>query len=75
MKATTLLRKAIMKRRAVVVPGAHDALSARVIERCGFNAIQISGYGLAGSVMAKPDVGLVQDERHTRYDLEYRTGC
>jgi methylisocitrate lyase len=60
MKKTTILRKAIMKRRAVVVPGAHDALSARVIEQCGFKAIQISGYGLAGSILAKPDVGLVQ---------------
>jgi len=60
MRATTILRKAIMKRRAVVVPGAHDALSARVIEQCGFEAIQVSGYGLAGSILAKPDVGLVQ---------------
>jgi methylisocitrate lyase len=60
MKTTTVLRKAIMKRRAVVVPGAHDALSARVIEQCGFEAVQISGYGLAGSILAKPDVGLVQ---------------
>lgn len=60
MKKTTILRKAIMDRRAVVVPGAHDALSARVIERCGFEAIQISGYGLAASLLGKPDVGLVQ---------------
>ncbi len=60
MKKTTILRKAIMDRRAVVVPAAHDALSARVIERCGFEAIQISGYGLAASLLAKPDVGLVQ---------------
>lgn len=60
MKKTTVLRKAIMKRRAVVVPGCHDALSAKVIERCGFEAIQISGYGLAGSYLAKPDVGLVR---------------
>ena len=60
MKKTTVLRKAIMERRAVVVPGCHDALSARVIERLGFEAIQISGYGLAGSLLGKPDVGLVQ---------------
>jgi len=60
MKKTSVLRKAIMKRRAVVVPGAHDALSARIIEQCGFEAIQVSGYGLAGSILAKPDVGLVQ---------------
>ena len=60
MKKTTVLRKAIMERRAVVVPGCHDALSAKVIENCGFEAIQISGYGLAASLLARPDVGLVQ---------------
>jgi len=60
MNKTTVLRNAIMKRRAVVVPGAHDALSAKVIEQCGFEAIQISGYGIAGSFIGKPDVGLVQ---------------
>jgi len=49
-----------MDRRAVVVPGCHDALSARIIEKCGFEATQVSGFGLAGSLLAKPDVGLVQ---------------
>lgn len=60
MKKTTALRKAIMERRAVAVPGCHDAFSAKVIEKCGFEAIQVSGYGVAGSFLAKPDVGLVQ---------------
>ena len=49
-----------MARRAVVVPGCHDALSAKVIEAAGFEAIQISGYGLAATILGKPDVGLVQ---------------
>jgi 2-methylisocitrate lyase-like PEP mutase family enzyme len=49
-----------MERRAVAVPGCHDALSAKVIEAAGFEAIQISGYGLAASLLGKPDVGLVQ---------------
>jgi methylisocitrate lyase len=60
VKPTTLLRKAILERRAVVVPGAHDALSAKVIAACGFEALQISGYGLAASILGKPDVGLVR---------------
>src|SRR5215471_1209303 len=60
MNKSTTLRAAIMARRAVVVPGCHDALSAKVIESCGFEAIQISGYGLAASLLGKPDVGLVQ---------------
>jgi methylisocitrate lyase len=60
MKKTSTLRNAIMDRRAVVVPGCHDALSARVIEAAGFEAVQVSGYGLAASLLGKPDVGLVQ---------------
>jgi 2-methylisocitrate lyase-like PEP mutase family enzyme len=60
MNKFSALRKAIMERRAVVVPGAHDALSAKVIEQCGFEAIQVSGFGLAASLIGKPDVGLVQ---------------
>ena len=59
-KRSSILRKAIMERRAVVVPGCHDALSARLIEHAGFEAIQVSGFGLAGCLLSKPDVGLVQ---------------
>ena len=60
MKKTTILRKAIMDRRAVVVPGCHDAFSAKIIESAGFEATQISGFGLAATYLAKPDVGLLQ---------------
>jgi len=60
MTRSQILRKAIMERRAVTVPGCHDALSAMVIEKAGFEAIQVSGYGLAGSYLGKPDVGLVR---------------
>jgi 2,3-dimethylmalate lyase len=49
-----------MERRAVVVPGCYDALSALVIEAAGFEAIQVSGYGLAASLLGKPDIGLMQ---------------
>ena len=54
-----ILRTALERRQALVVPGCHDALSAKVIESTGFRAIQVSGFGLAGSLLAKPDVGLV----------------
>jgi 2-methylisocitrate lyase-like PEP mutase family enzyme len=59
MKKSIVLRKAIAERRALVVPGCHDALSARVIEKAGFEAIQVSGFGLAGSLLGRPDVGLL----------------
>jgi 2-methylisocitrate lyase-like PEP mutase family enzyme len=59
MKKSLILKNAILARRAVVVPGCHDAFSARVIEAAGFEAIQVSGFGLAASLLARPDVGLV----------------
>lgn len=60
MKRSTVLKKAIQERRAVAVVGCHDAFSARLIEQAGFEAIQVSGFGLAASILGKPDVGLVQ---------------
>jgi len=57
-RASTL-RTALLRRQALPVPGCHDALSARIIESAGFQAIQVSGFGLAGSLLALPDVGLV----------------
>jgi len=55
----SVLRGALERRKALVVPGCHDALSARLIENAGFEAVQVSGFGLAGSLLGKPDVGLV----------------
>jgi methylisocitrate lyase len=43
----------------VVLPGAFNALSARMIEREGFGAIYLSGAVLANSVGGVPDVGLM----------------
>jgi methylisocitrate lyase len=59
-KKTTRLRAAIDERRAVVAPGCHDALSARVIQQCGFELTQVSGFGVAGALLGKPDVGLLR---------------
>ena len=42
----------------LLLPGAHDALSARLIERAGFRAYVIGGYALVGSRYALPDIGL-----------------
>lgn len=54
-----ILRSALERRKALVVPGCHDALSAKIVESAGFEAVQVSGFGLAGSLLGKPDVGLV----------------
>jgi 2-methylisocitrate lyase-like PEP mutase family enzyme len=51
--------KDLLKReRPLLLPCAHDALSARLIERAGFAAYSIGGYALVGSRYAIPDIGL-----------------
>jgi methylisocitrate lyase len=55
---TTLLRRAIA-RGCVVMPGAFNAATARLIDRCGFSAVYISGAGLANAAAGVPDIGLL----------------
>ncbi len=59
MRKTALLRKMLEAREPLVMCGAYDALSAILIERAGFKAIQCTGFGIAASMIAKPDVGLL----------------
>jgi 2-methylisocitrate lyase-like PEP mutase family enzyme len=42
----------------LVLPAAHDALAARLIERTGFAAYQVGGFALVGARYAHPDVDL-----------------
>jgi len=59
MKKTTLLKKLILDKEILVMPGAHDALSAKVIEQVGFKAVTMGGYAASAASLAKPDVSLM----------------
>ena len=52
-------RELLEQERPLVLPGAHDALSARLIERAGFKAYFIGGFPLVGARYAVPDIGLM----------------
>ncbi|MEE8129517.1 MAG: isocitrate lyase/phosphoenolpyruvate mutase family protein [Vicinamibacterales bacterium] len=43
----------------VVAPGAFNALFARLIEEAGFDAVYLSGAGVANALLGQPDLGLV----------------
>ena len=45
--------------KPLVLPGAYDALSAKLIERAGFEAFIVGGFPLLGSRYGLPDIGLV----------------
>ena len=51
--------KALMRERATVwAAGAYDALSAKIIEHAGFDAIFTTGYGITSAYLGMPDVEL-----------------
>ena len=43
----------------LLLPAAHDALTARLIARAGFKAYQVGGFALAGARYAFPDIDLI----------------
>jgi 2,3-dimethylmalate lyase len=59
MKQTSVLRQLLAGDSIVVAPGAHDALTAKIIEKTGFPVVYMTGYGQAASHLGKPDVGLL----------------
>jgi 2-methylisocitrate lyase-like PEP mutase family enzyme len=50
--------KILEGRHATLVPGAPNALFARIIEDLGFEAIYVTGAGIANMQLGAPDIGL-----------------
>lgn len=53
------LRRGLAASEPVVTVGAHDALSAKLIERHGFDAVWVSGLGVSTMAHALPDLNLI----------------
>jgi len=56
MKRTTRFRLLIEAPEIVVLPGAHDALTLRLAEQAGFQAVTCGGYSATASLLGAPDV-------------------
>jgi 2-methylisocitrate lyase-like PEP mutase family enzyme len=54
-----LLRKKLAQDEIVFAPGAYDALSAKIAAHSGADAVYMTGFGVAGSTLGMPDVGLL----------------
>jgi 2-methylisocitrate lyase-like PEP mutase family enzyme len=59
MKHTQTLREIADRRDATLVPGAPNALFARIVEDLGFEAVYVTGAGIANMHLGAPDIGLV----------------
>jgi methylisocitrate lyase len=59
MRLSARLRNMLAEPEIVVLPGAYDALTARLAERAGFSAVFTTGFGFAATVLGVPDYGLL----------------
>ena len=54
------LRKLInSKTSPLVIPGVYDAISAKIAQKIGFNAMFQTGYGTSASLLGMPDYGFI----------------
>jgi 2-methylisocitrate lyase-like PEP mutase family enzyme len=54
---TSTLRSLVNRKNGLVVPGAYDGISARLVERVGFPVVYMTGYGTSASRLGLPDLG------------------
>jgi len=57
MSVRATLRQLVNRKNGLVVPGAYDGVSARLVERSGFPAVYMTGYGTSASRLGLPDLG------------------
>ncbi len=62
MKRSTRLRELLHSGQTLVMPDAYDAVSARIIERLGFQAVQCSGFSIALAACCRPEMSLGLEE-------------
>jgi 2-methylisocitrate lyase-like PEP mutase family enzyme len=57
-RPTTILKSMLSRREAVVLAGAANGLFARIIEDLGYEAVYVTGAGVANMYLGAPDIGL-----------------
>src|SRR5512144_1677701 len=57
MTRRRILRQLVNEKRGLVVPGAYDGVSAKLVEQAGFPVVYMTGYGVSASRLGMPDMG------------------
>jgi len=66
------LRESIESDEIAVLPGCYDALSAKVVEKAGFDAVYLSGAGVSNTKLGIADTGFTT-QTEMREQIEYVT--
>jgi methylisocitrate lyase len=59
MTASQKLRELLARPEIIVIPGVYDCLSAKLVEKAGFDVAATSGFGIAASTLGLPDYGFL----------------
>jgi len=59
VKGTTRLRQLLAQPGMLIAPGAHDVMSARIVEAEGFQAVYLGGFATSASMLGIPDHSLI----------------
>ncbi|MBK1988308.1 oxaloacetate decarboxylase [Sphaerospermopsis aphanizomenoides BCCUSP55] len=59
MSAPQKLRELLARPEIIVIPGVYDCLSAKLVEKAGFEVAATSGFGIAASTLGLPDYGFL----------------
>jgi len=57
-RPTTILKSIFNRRQATIMPGTANGLFARIIEDLGYEAVYVTGAGVANMYLGAPDIGL-----------------
>src|SRR5262249_16329945 len=74
MSARKKLRAIMAGKRLVLMPGAYDALSARIIEGEGFEALVAGGYAAIGRMLGQADNGQAHIADHRDHHARHLAG-
>ena len=53
------LRRMLKSKKPLVIPGVYDAISAKIANKVGFEAMFQTGYGTSASLFGMPDYGFI----------------
>jgi 2-methylisocitrate lyase-like PEP mutase family enzyme len=67
-----VLRKMLQSDRGVILPGAPNALAARVVADLGFPAVYLTGAGLTNTLLGLPDLGFLDLSQVTEHTMAIR---
>jgi len=54
-----IMKKLVASSECVPIPGAFDALTAKLVERAGFQAVYIGSFSMSASLLGYPDTGIL----------------